>query len=389
MKQDQWAERLEKHIANHREMPKRDLWAGIEAALDKRARRQARLVAFRRWGIAAALVGLIAGGAYVLWNREAGGAENLFSPPAKVIASNDNPALKKVEDSSKKVEDFMRKEEDETRKVLKASKIVEDSSRKDEDFSKKEEASSWKEGDKVECENTPTISENKDETILPPPSSLLPPRNNTPRRLSMSLYASGGANGYKGRNGVLMSPSYLQQFTMTRAADSKVYLTGYEERQNHDFPLSFGLTFSYPFTDRLAVSTGVVYTKLNSDFLTLMLSQQIKRHQSLHYIGIPLNLQYALWQWRGLGVYLSVGGQVDWNVKAEANTDGVDQEMNKDWAQWSVSGSLGVQYDFIPQIGLYVEPGIRHYFDNGSHVSNFFKDKPTDFNLQLGLRFHF
>lgn len=205
----------------------------------------------------------------------------------------------------------------------------------------------------------------------------------------MSLYASGGANGYKGRNGVLMSPSYLQQFTMTRAADSKVYLTGYEERQNHDFPLSFGLTFSYPFTDRLAVSTGVVYTKLNSDFLTLMLSQQIKRHQSLHYIGIPLNLQYALWHWRGLSVYLSAGGQVDWNVKAEANTDGVDQEMNKDWAQWSVGGSLGVQYDFIPQIGLYVEPGVRHYFDNGSHVSNFFKDKPTDFNLQLGLRFHF
>lgn len=390
MKQDQWAERLEKHIANHREMPKRDLWEGIEAALDKQARRQARLVAFRRWGIAAVLVGLMAGGAYVLWNREAARAEDMFSDPAKIIASNDKPAMKKVEDTSRKVEDFMRKQEDALRIVEEASRKEEDSSRIEEDFSKKEENSSGKEEYKGKCENTPPIIvENKDETILPPPSSLLPPRNNNPRRLSMSLYASGGANGYKGRNGVLMSPSYLQQFTMTRAADSKVYLTGYEERQNHDFPLSFGLTFSYPLTNRLAVSTGVVYTKLNSDFLTLMLSQQIKRHQSLHYIGIPLNLQYALWQWRGLNVYLSAGGQVDWNVKAEANTDGVDQEMNKDWAQWSVGGSLGVLYDFIPQIGIYVEPGIRHYFDNGSHVSNFFKDKPTDFNLQLGLRFHF
>ena len=390
MKQDQWAERLEKHIANHREMPKRDLWEGIEAALDKRARRQARLVAFRRWGIAAVLVGLMAGGEYVLWNREAGGAEDIFSSPAKIIASNDKPALKKVEDTSRKAEDFMRKEEDALRIVEEASRKEEDSSRIEEDFSKKEENSSRKEDCEVGCENAPMIiGENKDETILPPPSSLLPPRKNNPRRLSMSLYASGGTNGYKGRNGVLMSPSYLQQFIMTRAADSKAYLTGYEERQSHDFPLSFGLTFSYPLTYRLAVSTGVVYTKLNSDFLTLMLSQQIKRHQSLHYIGIPLNLQYALWQWRGLNVYLSAGGQVDWNVKAEANTDGVDQEMNKDWAQWSVGGSLGVQYDFIPQIGLYVEPGVRHYFDNGSHVSNFFKDKPTDFNLQLGLRFHF
>ena len=386
MKQDQWAERLEKHIANHREMPKRDLWEGIEAALDKRARRQARLVVFRRWCIAAVLVGLMAGGAYMLWNREADGAENLFSPPAKVIASNDKPALKKVEDTSKKVEVFMRKEEDASRKVVGSLRKEENPSRKEEGSLKKEEGSSKTEEYEVRCENTPTIT-NKDETILPPPSSLLPPRNNTPRRLSMSLYASGGANGYKGRNGVLMSPSYLQQFTMTRAADSKVYLTGYEERQNHDFPLSFGLTFSYPLTNRLAVSTGVVYTKLNSNFMTVMQDYQIHRHQTLHYVGIPLNLQYTLWKWYGLDAYLSAGGQADWNVKAKVNTDGVDIVMSKDRMQWSIGGSLGVQYSILPQLGIYAEPGIRYYFDNGSDVSNFFKDKPTDFHLELGLRF--
>ena len=172
MKQDQWAERLEKHIANHREMPKRDLWEGIEAALDKRARRQARLVAFRRWSIAAALVGLIAGGAYVLWNREAGGAEDMFSAPAKVIASNDKPALKKVEDPSRKAEDFMRKEENASRKVVGSLRKEENPSRKEEGSLKKEEGSSKTEDYEVRCENTPTIT-NKDETILPPPSSLL------------------------------------------------------------------------------------------------------------------------------------------------------------------------------------------------------------------------
>ena len=80
---------------------------------------------------------------------------------------------------------------------------------------------------------------------------------------------------------------------------------------------------------------------------------------------------------------------MDWNVAAKANTDGVDQKMDKDRMQWSIGGSLGVQYHIVPQVGLYAEPGIRHYFNNGSSISNFYKDKPTNFNLQLGLRFDF
>jgi hypothetical protein len=29
---------------------------------------------------------------------------------------------------------------------------------------------------------------------------------------------------------------------------------------------------------------------------------------------------------------------------------------------------------------------VKHYFDNGSSVKTFFKDKPNSFNLQIGLR---
>ena len=60
--------------------------------------------------------------------------------------------------------------------------------------------------------------------------------------------------------------------------------------------------------------------------------------------------------------------------------------MDKDRMLWSVGGSLGLEYRIIPQLSLYAEPGIRHYFNNGSTINNYFKDKPTSFNLQLGLR---
>jgi hypothetical protein len=54
--------------------------------------------------------------------------------------------------------------------------------------------------------------------------------------------------------------------------------------------------------------------------------------------------------------------------------------------QWSLNGSLGVQYDVIPLLGLYAEPGLSWYPDNGSRLQNYFKDKPLTFSLQLGLR---
>jgi hypothetical protein len=107
---------------------------------------------------------------------------------------------------------------------------------------------------------------------------------------------------------------------------------------------------------------------------------------TLHYIGIPLNVQYHVWQWHGLNVYATAGTQVDFNVKARLEADGEEQTMEKDRMQWSVGGALGVQYNIIPQLGLYAEPGIKYYFDNGSHIRNYFKYRPTNFNLQIGLR---
>mgnify|MGYP002523770899 CR=1 FL=1 len=74
------------------------------------------------------------------------------------------------------------------------------------------------------------------------------------------------------------------------------------------------------------------------------------------------------------------------NVKAHLESDGLEKDMEKDRMQRSVNGAMGVQYNLIPQLGLYAEPGIKYYFDNVSHVRNYFKYRRTNFNLQIGLR---
>ena len=393
MKQDKWTERLEKHLADYREEPKRDLWEGIEASLDKEVKRQHRLVSLRRWMAAAVFVGLAVGGGYLFWHQQPVTDEQQQDVIAEVYESVENPkqeesfmaqaitskstALSRITSpsgTSVAAEGFVATEESVTTEELVTT---------EESVATEKSAPEINEEHKV-LHKKP--EEQKERHLL----ELFEEKNPTlhhNRKLSMNLYASGGMGSWNGRNGVQMSSSMQQKFAFTRG--EPVYLVDYEERQDHKQPISFGLTLSYPLTKRLSVSTGAVYTKLSSDFLTIVQDHQIKRHQVLHYVGIPLNLQFSVWQWRGLDLYLAAGGQVDWNVAAKANTDGVDQKMGKDRVQWSIGGSLGAQYHIVPHVGLYAEPGIRHYFNNGSSISNFYKDKPTNFNLQLGLRFDF
>ena len=212
-------------------------------------------------------------------------------------------------------------------------------------------------------------------------------------RTTVSLYASNGFGNLSNRNGVLMSEQMLANYdydsrmgiASTRSG-SPVYLANYEERQKYHQPISFGLTANFPISSNLSVSSGVVYTRLSSEFTNIANSIVYEKKMTLHYIGIPLNVQYRVWQWHGLNVYATAGGQADFNVKARLEADGQEQEMEKDRVQWSVGGALGVQYNIIPQLGLYAEPGIKYYFDNGSHIRNYFKYRPTNFNLQIGLR---
>ena len=390
MKQEKWAERLEQHLADYQKSPSHDLWEGIEAGLDKASKRQARIVMIRRWITAAAFIGVVSGGAILFWNRqqdrELSAQNDLTETSAQVKTTekmtpfNDNIA-DKFEETNSASKTFVGPL---TEKKL----IVENHSDHTQDKQDIETEQQKPDTASVKPSSEPSVVFDKHENPLTRAFGRATKRQHS-HLLAMNVYVSGRMNSLERRNGVQMSQEMLQEFALTRGrdSDSPVYLFGYEERQSHDLPISLGLTFSYPLTDRLSIGTGVVYTKLNSDFTNVMLDNQVCRHQTLHYVGIPLNVQFALWQWRGLNIYLSGGGQVDWNVEAKINIDGIDQKINKDRMQWSIGGGLGVQYNILPQFGLYAEPGIRHYFDNGSNVSNFFKEKPTDFHLELGLRF--
>ena len=161
----------------------------------------------------------------------------------------------------------------------------------------------------------------------------------------------------------------------------------YEETKHHQ-PISVGMQVGFHLLTKLKLSTGLVYTKVSSDFISGVSDTRTVSTQDLHYIGIPLNLSYSVWEYKGLHTYVTAGGEGAVNIKNHTETDGEVKESKRDKMQWSTNASVGIQYDFIPQLGVYVEPGMKYYFDNGSQIENIFKDKKLNFNIQFGLRFN-
>lgn len=159
----------------------------------------------------------------------------------------------------------------------------------------------------------------------------------------------------------------------------------YEETKHHQ-PISVGMQVGFHLLTKLKLSTGLVYTKVSSDFISGVSDTRTVSTQDLHYIGIPLNLSYSVWEYKGLHTYVTAGGEGAVNIKNHTETDGEVKESKRDKMQWSTNASVGIQYDFIPQLGVYVEPGMKYYFDNGSQIENIFKDKKLNFNIQFGLR---
>lgn len=169
-------------------------------------------------------------------------------------------------------------------------------------------------------------------------------------------------------------------------SNAPLQLADYSQTKHHYHPMSFGLSVGYNLTPRLTLTTGMVYTYASSDFTSSAAGDDIIETQRLHYIGVPLNLKYKVWGNNAIQTYATAGCQADFNVSAKMQTGDITTDADKDRTQWSVGGAVGVQYNIIPRMGIYAEPGMRYYIDNKSSVETIFKEKKLNFNLQLGVR---
>lgn len=437
MSNQDWTSKLQDQLVGYQESVSHDLWAGIEQSLaqkniesvssnpqtivsesseaadlhvgsevKKNARvlhdssevqKNARIVYFKRWSAAAAAVALLGiGGSYVYLHQEDVEKGNLqlasLSSPAvsadlQLAASQPAPSHVVSADlqsaaSQKKTSDDVLKEESENEISLLAEKSDHKALTRSTDhhaaayasqsyhFEKNEEVSGW--------------------------SMQLYAENLTPSLGGVNSDVSGGYNDFsygtmaEPMPGVIPDPTaggiYGEEYLL---ASYKAIQRNQQGNAKHHAPVSVGLQVAFGIAPRLSLSTGLVYTRTSSDFYPYAPSSNYNVHQVLHYVGIPVGLNYEFWQSGGFHAYVMAGAEADYNVKNDTEEEGVKKEdAKRDRVQFSGKASLGAQYDITPKVGLYIEPGAKYYFDNGSHVENTFKDKKLNFNLQFGLRFN-
>lgn len=169
----------------------------------------------------------------------------------------------------------------------------------------------------------------------------------------------------------------------------------------HKMPVKLGLTARYAFTNLLGIESGLTYSLLQSDIKRG--SESTTRswsnsEQTLHYLGVPLNLTFNFLNSKYVDVYTSAGGMMEFGVKGSIKTtDHLHDSMTSTHQNaitpkgllWSVNATAGVQVNVLPSLGIYVEPGMSHHFKNDRQPRSSYTDRPTNFALGFGLRYTF
>ena len=208
------------------------------------------------------------------------------------------------------------------------------------------------------------------------------------------------ASGYGGLYGASVVPSptsareQLQGYSSVLLSNNSQPVSTSTE---HYQPVSFGLAISVGLGDRFSLETGADYSCLVSDMSSGTEENRYDIRQTLHYVGVPLRARYSFWKPGGFDLYMTAGGKVEkcvggttstsYVVKSSVSSSTKDR-ITVDPLQWSVGASLGIGYRFNDLVGIYLEPGVSYYFDNGSFVETVYRERPLNFSLGIGLRFN-
>lgn len=223
-------------------------------------------------------------------------------------------------------------------------------------------------------------------------------------RLAASIYATAGTGGtsmqrYTSFGLMGIDPgdaNWKDDPYMGMLVTNKGHLA--DRRVRHRLPVHAGASIAYRINDRVSVETGIAYSYLSADIHEGSDSYYFAGEQSLHYVGIPVGVRVRAMSWKNFDIYVGAGFEADkcvsgtlkkaYVINGQTRDDG-HESISIRPLQWSVNAGAGVQYNFSSMVGIYAEPGLSYYFDNGSNIETIYSEKPLNFNLNIGLRVSF
>ena len=159
----------------------------------------------------------------------------------------------------------------------------------------------------------------------------------------------------------------------------------YNEYYRHEMPISFGVSARFSLTERLSVNTGLNYTRYTSTRERYYYdSGAVTDKRYVHYLGVPLRLDWQAVNKKHFNFYIGAGVQADKCIYANVG----NERLREKEVLFGVNGAMGIQVNIVPMVGLYIEPEVSYALNQGS-ITTFRYKEPLMISARAGLRFNF
>ncbi len=371
------------------------IWEGVSAELDRIGGAKVRKPAFIRFGrpIAAAAAAVVAAALLMDWNRpdnivpEGSGADMI----AVVQKEDQTPA-----------EDVAPAEE---KSVPAPAYYIADATPHVRAVQKEDNVPAEAVAVEQKVPETPAVGGEVKETVTVQPektdaeADYFPqswpedePVRKRRQKTSVTLSGLAGTNSAQnnGTTGPLRRPSIS-------SAPLKTGIRQTSTESTYGLPVSIGAGVKIGLSPRWALGIGANYTYLTRKFYGTYthvdregladktISSDIRNSQ--HYIGIPINAYYDIIDREHVNFYAYAGGTVEKCIRNKydvLSTPVLHTEKVKG-VQLSANVGIGVEFILGKHLGLYVDPSLRYYFDNGQPKS-IRTEQPLMLGFELGLR---
>ncbi|MBO5419447.1 MAG: PorT family protein [Bacteroidales bacterium] len=161
----------------------------------------------------------------------------------------------------------------------------------------------------------------------------------------------------------------------------------------YGIPVTIGAGIRIGLSQKWSLGTGISYSLLTSKFYgsyndgATSISSDIRNSQ--HYIGIPINIYYDIVDINRINFYAYAGGTVEKCILNDYQVlmTSVAHQEKASGVQLSANLGFGMEFTLGKHLGLYIDPSLRYYFQNGQ-PSSIRTAQPLMLGFELGLRIH-
>jgi hypothetical protein len=179
-------------------------------------------------------------------------------------------------------------------------------------------------------------------------------------------------------------PSDKVTYSDSGSGLSNLWTSSQYHEEKHDRPITIGLQVGIPVADKWSVATGLAYTYLHSEIEDGTALSSIHTDQKLHFIGVPVQLNYQLYNNRYCNIYIGTGGRIDFGVSGKTNHE---SHLSHLPVNYSLKASTGVQVKLFKSLNIYAEPSVQYNIPGSKRYKTYYTEHNTMFDLQFGIRF--